>query len=149
MKDIPGYEGRYAATEDGRIWSHVTKKFLSPRNRPDGHLQVQFPGKAWYIHHLVLMTFGRPRPEGFEARHLNGVPGDNHISNLEWSTRTRNIQDKKWHCGTRTQKLTGAQASELKRRLLAGESRRALAQQFGVGKTTCDKIVWGVMHRDV
>lgn len=28
IKDIPGYEGLYAATEDGRIWSYRSNKFL-------------------------------------------------------------------------------------------------------------------------
>jgi len=26
MKDISGYEGRYAVTEDGRVWSYGNKK---------------------------------------------------------------------------------------------------------------------------
>lgn len=31
MRDIPGYEGLYAATSCGRIWSYRTKKFLKPQ----------------------------------------------------------------------------------------------------------------------
>ena len=30
MKDIKGYEGQYAITKDGRVWSYKTEKFLSP-----------------------------------------------------------------------------------------------------------------------
>jgi len=41
MKDIPGYEGRYAATEDGRVWSHISGKFLRPaRAKRSGHFMV-------------------------------------------------------------------------------------------------------------
>ena len=30
-KYIPGYEGLYSAYKDGRIYSHITTKFLKPR----------------------------------------------------------------------------------------------------------------------
>ena len=37
MKDIPGFEGKYAATSCGRIWSHLTKQFLKPHISHDGY----------------------------------------------------------------------------------------------------------------
>ena len=38
MKNIPGYEERYAATKDGRIWSYKRKKFLAPCADKYGYL---------------------------------------------------------------------------------------------------------------
>lgn len=35
-----------------------------------------------HVHVLVLQTFGDPRPDGCEARHLNGDPHDNALTNL-------------------------------------------------------------------
>ena len=32
MRDIPGYEGRYAVTRDGRVWSHRYKSFIFPHD---------------------------------------------------------------------------------------------------------------------
>lgn len=29
MRDIPGFEGEYAATSCGKIWSHKSKRFLA------------------------------------------------------------------------------------------------------------------------
>lgn len=29
MKDIKGYEGLYAITEDGQVWSYRRKKYLA------------------------------------------------------------------------------------------------------------------------
>ena len=29
MKDIPGYEGYYAITEDGQVWSYYKRNFLA------------------------------------------------------------------------------------------------------------------------
>ena len=30
VKDIEGFEGRYAILSDGTVWSYITKKFLKP-----------------------------------------------------------------------------------------------------------------------
>ena len=29
MKDIPGFEGEYAVTSCGKVWSYKSKKFLA------------------------------------------------------------------------------------------------------------------------
>ena len=36
MKDIKGYEGLYAITEDGRVWGYKRKHFLSLIPDKDG-----------------------------------------------------------------------------------------------------------------
>lgn len=40
MKDIRGYEGLYAITMSGRIWSHYSKKFLKLRANRYGYIVV-------------------------------------------------------------------------------------------------------------
>jgi hypothetical protein len=40
MKDIPGFEGRYAITSCGKVWSHLTKRFLVQRKDKDGYLRI-------------------------------------------------------------------------------------------------------------
>lgn len=40
MKDIKGYEGLYAITSCGKVWSYKSKKFLKPRKRKDGYLDI-------------------------------------------------------------------------------------------------------------
>jgi hypothetical protein len=40
MKDIPGYEGLYAATESGFIFSYRSKKLLKPRLAGRGYYSV-------------------------------------------------------------------------------------------------------------
>jgi len=40
MKDIKGYEGLYAVTSCGRVWSYKSKKFLKPGIRNKGYLAV-------------------------------------------------------------------------------------------------------------
>ena len=49
------------------------------------------------VHHLVLEAFVGPRPEGHEARHLNGNCQDNRLKNLQWGTPEENAADKVKH----------------------------------------------------
>ena len=42
MKDIPGWEGLYACTTSGQIWSYRSEKFLSPSKNKRGYLHVTF-----------------------------------------------------------------------------------------------------------
>ena len=42
MVDIKNYEGLYAITEDGKVWSHRSKKFLKPRNNGHGYFVLHF-----------------------------------------------------------------------------------------------------------
>jgi hypothetical protein len=57
--------------------------------------------RALYVHHLVLVAFDRPCPDGQEARHLNGDAFGNCWRNLAWGTHIENIQDCIKH-GTKT-----------------------------------------------
>lgn len=38
MKDIKGYEGKYAITTDGRVWSYRDKVFRLPCDKGTGYL---------------------------------------------------------------------------------------------------------------
>lgn len=49
------------------------------------------------IHRLVLLAFRGPRPPGMDSRHANGDPTDNRLSNLNYSTRSRNMRDRVRH----------------------------------------------------
>ena len=61
MKDIPGWEGLYACTTHGDIWSYRSDKFLSPSKNKRGYLHVTFTkdGKRYdyRVNRLVAMTF--------------------------------------------------------------------------------------------
>jgi hypothetical protein len=37
MKDIKGYEGLYAITKEGQVWSYISNKYLKPSKVSSGY----------------------------------------------------------------------------------------------------------------
>lgn len=169
---IPGYEGSYEASDRGRVRSldryidmpcvpghcrahrHLCRgRVLKPGLKPSGHMSVMLgrAGGSQDVHVLVLLTFrGPPQPDQ-EARHLNGFPAYNRLSNLEWASRSRNGQDKKYHNGSRNYKLMPRQVRQIKHALLKPEYglQSALARRYAVSVNMISNIKYNRAHRDV
>jgi hypothetical protein len=114
MKDIPGYEGSYAITDDGKVWSyprqwqfakkhcvtgHHNGKFLNQHKHSGGYLMAVLTThskkRMRYIHRLVAQTY-IPNPHSLpEVNHKDGNKKNNHVSNLEWVTRKQNAKHAK------------------------------------------------------
>lgn len=97
MKDIPNYEGQYAGTDDGRIWSYKTNRFLKPADNGQGYLYVSLTkdGKSTSkrVNVLIAETFlGEPPADGrkYIVDHIDGNSYNNEISNLQYITHSEN-----------------------------------------------------------
>ena len=120
-KDVRGYEGEYQVSNMGRVMSlnyrHTGKeKILKPRNNGRGYLFVNLHAngkhKRYFVHRLVLSTFNPcPDSESLQVNHIDEDKTNNNVDNLEWCTRSYNINH-----GTRNaragEKLRGKTCSE-------------------------------------
>ena len=100
MKDIKGYEGLYAVTSCGRVWSYKSNKFLKPHDNGRGYHQVDLrkdgKRKHFYIHRLVAEAY-IPNPNGDNTvDHIDGDKSHNYLNNLQWLSRKDNV--KKANC---------------------------------------------------
>ena len=94
MKDIIGYEGLYAITSCGKVWSYRSNKFLKPYIDIHGYHRVDLSKdgivKHYKIHRLVAETYIQ-NPENLETiDHIDGIKSHNHINNLQWMTSRDN-----------------------------------------------------------
>ena len=116
-RDVPGFGDNYSASTLGHI--RAKSRVVIKRNRHGGisrqiyqardlhpsrtdkwghasvHLGVDGRKFTVSVHHLVLITFSGPRPDGMEACHNNGDASDNRPENLRWDTHFNNNQDRK------------------------------------------------------
>lgn len=94
MKDIKGYEGLYAITSCGRVWSYRKNKFLTPilhSNVPNAQYYRVFLYKKgtptpYQIHRLVAEAY-IPNSENLPiVNHKDEDKFNNCVNNLEWCT---------------------------------------------------------------
>lgn len=104
LETIPGLENfkGYSITEDGRVFSHKTKKFMKTSIRMGNGVAYERIGlsgsgkkqrRTFSIHRLVCLAFKyNPNHENLTVNHIDENPLNNHIDNLEWMSLTENIR---------------------------------------------------------
>lgn len=108
IKDINGYEGLYAITTTGRVWSYRNKKFLKPGMGQSGYLHIGLNKngvrKNFSIHRLVAEAFiENTKGRAAEVNHIDENKLNNRVSNLEWLTHEENV-----NYGTRNKRVREA-----------------------------------------
>lgn len=107
-KDVPGYEGYYQVSDQGRVKSlgrvvsgkrpyTKTDRILLPSNDRDGYKRVTLSKdciKEYYsIHRLVLTAFVGVNDDKPIACHCDGDRSNNRLDNLRWDTTQGNNDD--------------------------------------------------------
>ncbi|UYV42386.1 HNH endonuclease [Providencia rettgeri] len=167
-KDIPGYEGLYAITIDGRVYSHsrVVKashgstqlrkgRWLKQHENNKGYmylpLTVNGVRKLWLVHRLVAITFVDNPDNKKIINHIDSNPKNNHALNLEWCTQSENMR----HCvkskrhkpswvrgeSQAASKLTEKDVISI--RNSHGVTQRGLAKLYGVSQTVIHNVISG------
>lgn len=113
-RPVPGYEGFYEVSDQGRVRSLdrvVTSKGSAKRVKGQVrrhninwagyhlvHLSREAQKQAVLVHRLVLEAFVGSAPEGKPfALHGNGDRADNRLENLRWGSQSENMMDSVEH----------------------------------------------------
>lgn len=168
--DIPGYEGLYSITKNGKVRSETRYVFqqgrkqikrgkvLKPWISTTGYKVVGLckngKSKKGFIHILVALTFIGERPPKMDIRHLDGNKFNNSVENLAYGTRSQNMLDAvKHHTSSCDRynpnnifKLTEKQAIEI-----AKDTRpsKVIAAEYGITDRHVTSIKRGEYWGDV
>ena len=99
--DVKDYIGYYQVSNLGRVKSLIRKrclieKILKPAIGTTGYPYVNLANgvirKKFKVHRLVAEAFITNSEGKSDVNHINGIKTDNNLINLEWNTRSENIQ---------------------------------------------------------
>lgn len=167
-REIPDFPG-YRVGDDGSVWScrkpdprrlayYSGWKQLTPVLLHVGYYAVSIchtppcPVRRYrrsYIHTLVLECFVGPRTGKQVARHLNGDPLDNRLSNLAWGEQSENMRDRSKHAASggfdklnTNAKLVADQVRDIREKHANGATLHQLARKYGVSAATVRDAVY-------
>lgn len=156
-KAIPGYEGRYEASEAGRVrsiaggrWGTSPARLLKNSIGSHGYPVVNIRKadeprpSPQLVHRLVALAFLGECPEGYQVRHRNGNRKIPALYNLSYGTQADNEMDKTRHGTARTSEcflatINRQKAGAIRALISLGYAPIRLATAFGVTRQTiCD-----------
>lgn len=140
----------YYVTDDGRIWSERTQKYLSAQYDKNGYVKVQMrstdnKSHRYSVHRLVLENFKPVQGmDKLQVNHKDGNKLNNSLNNLEWTTCKENInhaiENNLRATINGSAKLTPEQVIEIYRRSWNGENNIKLGKEFGINPDQVGRI---------
>lgn len=140
----------YYVTDDGRIWSERTQKYLSAQYDKNGYVKVQMrstdnKSHRYSVHRLVLENFKPVQGmDKLQVNHKDGNKLNNSLNNLEWTTCKENInhtiENNLRATINGSAKITPEQVIEIYRRSWNGETNIKLGKEFGINPDQVGRI---------
>lgn len=150
----PGYEVSAAGTVRRTLPGRKTYpgKIIAPTKHWFGYprigLTINGKHQKFELHIIVLITFVGPKPFAKAvARHFDGNPLNNDVSNLTWATHQENMNDMVRHgtsgVGERNAmaKLTVQDVISIRRDYAELRSLTKVAEKYGIAFQTVSNIV--------
>lgn len=132
-RQIPKYP-KYAVSNMGNVIG-VRGNLIKPYDRKgNGYLSVWISGRNFTIHSLVMLAFVGERPPKNVINHINGVPWDNRLDNLEYCTQSYNRKQDFIHG---RQSLRGEKNTQAK---LTENEVLKIVKQYKTGKYTYSEL---------
>lgn len=144
----------YEISDNGEIRNVNSGKTIKQFVGKDGYLRTQIAGKTRTVHRLVALTFIPTEDGKLFVNHKDGNKQNNCVDNLEWCTRSENMQHAYNHnlkerpIGTKNgrNKLSYEAVSFILENYKPKDSvygAKALAKLFGVAPQTISAVVCG------
>ncbi len=130
---VEGHGNKYSISNCGSVRNDPTGRVLKPWiNKHTGYKQVALgtPKKRYTIHNLVATYYCDKEDQHEQVNHIDGDKLNNDYTNLEWCTRSHNIQhayDTGLNQGSRVVDDTSVKAM-----LEFGYTQRHIAKHFNV-----------------
>jgi hypothetical protein len=154
-RDIPGYEGYYQVSDDGRVRSltrtlsngtgHHVKEgaeltiAISKLGYPCCALSQNGKSRRITVHRLMGLAF-LGEPKGRLVHHKNHNPLDNRLENLEYMAQADHIKHHHNGESNAQAKLREGDIREIRRLLGEGMQGKDIAAKFKVGKMEISRI---------
>lgn len=137
-KPIVGWEGYYEISNYGRVkslsrvakssWKHqnrvlkerIMKQQTNGLGRPTVDLSNGELSKTLQVALMVARAFLPNTEEKPQVNHIDGNPANNHVSNLEWATRSENMKHA-WETGLKKHYTTSLDNNDIKKMRLYRE----------------------------
>jgi hypothetical protein len=92
-KIVDGFEN-YSIDHFGNVINIKTNKAIKQSLYPDGRVMVELwknnKRKHCFVHRLLALNFIPNEFDKPQINHINGIPNDNRLENLEWVTDSEN-----------------------------------------------------------
>ena len=140
----------YYVTDDGRVWSDRTQKFLSFQYDKNGYVKIQMRSTdncshRYSVHRLVMENFCPvENMDKLQVNHKDGNKTNNRLENLEWVTCEENIhhaiQNNLRAPINGSAKLTEEQVKEIYIRAKNGETNVKLSKEYHINPDQIGRI---------
>lgn len=130
-KEIKGLEGLYKVSNKGRVLSMRRNLVLKTNINENGYEMISLQKKKYRVHRLVAEAF-IPNIEGKpEINHIDENKLNNKVENLEWATRSENI-----NYGHRNEKM----AEKIRKPILQFTKSGELIKEFDSVSRAADEL---------